>query len=140
MQELMKIVLEKNAIMPTRAHADDAGADLYAPEDIEIPERSYCKVSTGIRVQIPVGYVGRMASKSGLMAKGITVMGGEIDAGYTGIVSAVLRNENPYPFRFERGQKICQLIIEPVITPALVEVDSLEDTERGEGGFGSTGA
>ena len=138
-EDKIKVVLHDGGIMPTRAHADDAGLDLYTPEDFTINEHSYVKVDLQLSIAIPKDCVGRVCSKSGLMSRGITVMGGEIDCGYTGSISVCLRNENDYYVRFERGNKVAQLIIEPVVICDIEQVESLEETERGDGGFGSTG-
>lgn len=138
-EDKIKVVLREGGIMPTRAHADDAGLDLYTPEDFTINERGYVKVDLQLSIAIPKDCVGRVCSKSGLMSRGITVMGGEIDCGYTGSISVCLRNENDYYVQFKRGNKIAQLIIEPVVICDTEQVESLEETERGDGGFGSTG-
>lgn len=89
---------------------------------------------------IPEGFVGMITSKSGLMAKEGITSRGTIDSGYVGSIQAVLFNHRGKTYIVEQGQKITQLVIMPIITPELELVDSLEDTERGEGGFGSTGA
>ena len=126
--------------MPTRAHKQDAGLDLYAREYIEIEPRNSVKTDTGVHVAIPEGYVGMVKSKSGLMVKHDTVTDGTVDSGYTGSIVVKLFNHDYSELVIEPGQKIAQLVILPIITPELEEVDSLEETERGTGGFGSTGA
>lgn len=135
----LKVVLDDGAVMPTRAHPTDAGMDLYATDSLEIPVDGCANFDTGVHVEIPEGYVGLLTSKSGLMRSGITSRG-TIDSGYTGSIRVVLYNHCRYPFKIEKGQKISQLVLLPIITPELEQVDSLEDTERGTGGFGSTGA
>jgi dUTP pyrophosphatase len=95
-------------------------------------------IETGVHAEIPVGYVGLLTSKSGLMSKGITSRG-TIDSGYTGSIKAVLYNHSHKPFKVEAGQKITQMVILPIITPELEVVDSLEETDRADGGFGSSG-
>jgi dUTP pyrophosphatase len=134
----MKVKLDPGAIMPTRAHETDAGLDLYSPERIVIFAGSRESIDTGVHVAIPEGYVGMITSKSGLMASGITCRG-TIDCGYTGSIRAVLYNNGYERVVIEKGQKITQLVILPIITPELELVDDLEATERGNGGFGSTG-
>ena len=134
----LKVVLDEGAIMPTRAHETDAGLDLYAPCSLEIPVDGCGCIDTGVHVEIPKGYVGLMTSKSGLMRSGITSRG-TIDSGYTGSIGVILYNHCRYPYKIEKGQKVSQLVIVPIITPELEQVDSLEETERGSGGFGSTG-
>ena len=141
----LKVKLDPGAIMPTRAHEMDAGLDLYST--IEgyvfcndgICENSLC-IDTGVHVEIPAGYVGMIKSKSGLNVKCGITSEGVIDAGYTGSIVVKLYNNSGRNVHIKRGQKISQLVILPIITPELELVDSLEDTERGNGGFGSTGA
>ena len=135
----MKILLDPGAIMPTRAHETDAGLDLYSPVRQVIRANDREKIDTGVHVEIPQGYVGMITSKSGLMAKEGITSRGTIDCGYTGSIQAVLFNHSRKDYIVEKGQKITQLVIMPIITPTLELVDSLDDTERGAGGFGSTG-
>ncbi len=134
----MKIKLDEGAIPPTRAHRDDAGLDLYSPVDMWIYAHSIGKIDTGVHVEIPTGYVGLITSKSGMMALGITTRG-TIDAGYRGSIKAVIYNDAPQSYCVKKGQKITQLVILPCLIPDVEIVDELEETERGEKGFGSTG-
>lgn len=134
----MKIVLDEGAKMPTRSHKTDAGLDLYSPKRTVIRPNDWVSIDTGVHIQIPEGYVGLLTSKSGLMKEGLTSRG-TIDAGYTGSIQAVLFNHSGKTYIVEKGQKITQLVIMPIITPVPVLVDRLEDTDRGGGGFGSTG-
>ena len=135
----LKVKLDRGATMPTRAHATDAGLDLYAAEDVNIWPQSWQAVETGVHVAIPEGYVGLLTSKSGLMrSKGLTCRG-TIDAGYTGTIQAVLFNHSDVHIRIPKGNKVTQLVILPIITPEVELVDYLDETERGNGGFGSTG-
>lgn len=124
---------------PTRAHAADAGFDLYAPFYEYVPAHGRAVIDTGVHFNIPAGWRAMLYSKSGLMAKGITCRG-LIDAGYTGSVKVVLFNNNDIAFTFEPGDKITQIIFEENPDIELVETDTLEETERGSDGFGSTGA
>ena len=135
----MKIALDEKAIMPERAHAEDAGLDLFAPEDAVVPAGGCCVIDTGVHVEIPIGYVGMLKSKSGLNVKHDIVSEGVIDCGYTGSIVAKLYNHGKYDYEIYRGDKITQLVIMPCITPALELVDMLAETERGSGGFDSTG-
>lgn len=135
----LNVKLDDGAKMPTRAHDTDAGLDLYAMEDAVIPMFGSVKLDTGCHVAIPKNHVGFITSKSGLMSEGITSRG-TIDSDYRGSIKAVLFNHNNRPYRIEKGQKITQLVILPIITPKPVQVDNLEATARGNGGFGSTGA
>lgn len=134
----MKIMLDDFAIMPTRAHSKDAGLDLYSPIDTWVYANSMVTIDTGVHVEIPPGHVGLITSKSRLMALGITTRG-TIDCGYTGSIRAVIYNDGPASYEIRRGHKITQLVIVPCLTPDIEIVDELEETERGEGGFGSTG-
>lgn len=149
----IKVMLDDGAIMPTRAHETDAGLDLYTPRDITVPGSigvsSLCltevkigstTIDTGLHIEIPKGYVGFVKSKSGLAVKhGLTAAGGVIDSGYTGAVVVKIFNHTRKDYTFEKGDKIAQLVLLPIITPELERVESLEETERGDGGFGSTG-
>ena len=135
----MKVTLDPGAVLPTRAHDLDAGLDLYAMEDAVIFRHGSHKFDTGVHVAIPEGYVGFLKSKSGLNVKHSIQSEGVIDSGYTGSILVKLFNHGSAAVHIQKGQKISQLVLLPIITPEPDLVDSLEDTERGEGGFGSTG-
>ena len=135
----MKIKLDKGAIMPTRAHEIDAGLDIYAREAQIVPARESATFDTGVHVEIPVGAVGMLKSKSGLNVKHGITSEGVIDAGYTGSIVVKLYNNSGYDYAVNAGDKISQLVIMPILTPPLELVEELETTERGAGGFGSTG-
>lgn len=136
---IMKVMLDAGAYMPVRAHKDDAGLDLRSPDTFIVKAGKSLKIDSGVHVEIPAGYVGFLKAKSGLNVKyGITCTG-VIDAGYTGSIVVKLYNNGSDDVLFERGDKIAQLVILPIVCPDLVQVDSLEDTERGDAGFGSTG-
>ena len=135
----MKIMLDKNAKMPTRAHKYDAGLDLYAAERHIIRAKDFESVETGTHIAIPKGFVGLLTSKSGLMANhGITCRG-TIDSGYTGSIKAVLYNNSGRDYIVEKGDKVVQMVLVKCELPELELVESLEKTARGNGGFGSTG-
>lgn len=134
----MKIVVDEGAYMPERAFRDDAGLDLKSTVDTWVHPGEHKIIDTGIHVQIPVGYVGLITSKSGLMGKGMTVRG-TIDAGFVGSIKAVMFNHGEEGYLIHKGDKICQLVLLPIITPELEFVDCLDETERGSQGFGSTG-
>ena len=133
----MKIKLDDFAIMPTRAHRTDAGLDIYSPIDFTL-EDSFV-INTGVHVEVPAGTVGFLKSKSGLNVNYGIVSEGVIDEGYTGAIRVKLYNNSGVPVRFKRGEKITQLVILPCFTPEIEQVDELEETERGDRGFGSTG-
>lgn len=105
-----------------------------------IPARGRAIIQTGIRVAIPPGYFGWIASRSGLAAKGVTVEGGIIDSGYRGELGVIAYNHNPNAYMFGPGQKVAQLIIIPYVQAKFEPATELPESERGEGGFGSTGA
>lgn len=135
----MKVVVDPGANIPTRAHKKDAGLDLYATKGGVIFPFSRKAFDTGVHVAIPEGFVGLLTSKSGLMLKNGITSRGTIDCGYIGSIRAVLFNHSWKFIRIKPNQKITQLVILPIITPELEIADSLEDTERGNGGFGSSG-
>lgn len=136
---IMKVMLDQGAYMPVRAHKDDAGLDLRSPDTFIVKAGKSLKIDSGVHVEIPAGYAGFLKAKSGLNVKyGITCTG-VIDAGYTGSIVVKLYNNGSDDVLFERGDKLTQLVILPIVCPDLVQVDSLEDTERGDAGFGSTG-
>lgn len=139
----MKLQVKKlvpEAKLPIRAHSDDAGLDLYSVEEYVLAPSERCAVKTGIAVAIPSGYVGLVWDKSGLAAKaGLKTMGGVIDAAYRGEIMVIVVNLSDVPYEIEKGSKIAQLIIQKVELPEVCEVSELDDTIRGESGFGSTG-
>ena len=135
----MKVMLDFGAYPPERAHSLDAGLDLRAREDKVIPARGAASFDTGVHVQIPAGMVGMLKSKSGLNVKQNITSVGVIDAGYTGSIVAKLYNHSDIPYIVHKGDKITQLVVIPACLLNVELVDHLEDTERGENGFGSTG-
>ena len=135
----MKVKLMDGAFMPTRAHKTDAGLDLMSPIDVCIPSNSSAVIDTGVCVELPKDTVGMVKSKSGLNTKHGITSEGVIDVGYTGSIRVKLYNHSNNWYQVKRGDKISQLVIMPILTPALELVDELEATERGDNGFGSTG-
>lgn len=154
----MRIKLDEGAKMPTRAHPWDAGLDLYTPVDKTVPKTETrmtfsaelmgmvsetivgsVTVDTGVHIEIPEGYVGFIKSKSGLNVKHGLTAEGVIDAHYTGSIAVKLYNHTNKLYEFKAGDKIAQLVILPCLLPKPELVDHLEDTDRGAGGFGSTG-
>lgn len=135
----MKVVLDPGAILPTRAHDLDAGYDLYSREDAIVYAGDSWTFDTGVHMAIPEGWVGDVKSKSGIMVKYGIITDGTVDAGYTGSIRVKLFNLSRCAVSIVKGQKIAQLVIKRIATPDLEIVDRLEDTERGAGGFGSTG-
>ncbi|KCV67665.1 dUTP pyrophosphatase [Fonticula alba] len=127
--------------LPMRASKGAAGYDLFSARDMVIPARSRALVPTDISLALPEGTYGRMAPRSSLALRhGIDVGAGVIDCDYRGPLGVMLFNHSDEDFQVVAGNRIAQLIIETIITPPVVEVDDLDDTERGAGAFGSTGA
>ena len=136
--KILKIDPEVKA--PGYANPGDAGMDFYAAENAVIKAGERKTVRTGIKMAIPPGYVGLIWDKSGLASKkGIKTMAGVIDAGYRGEVGIVLQNLGNEDFVVEKNMKIAQMLIQPVNNPELEEVKELDETKRGDGGFGSSG-
>ncbi|NXY03930.1 DUT protein, partial [Pteruthius melanotis] len=132
--------LSDNAFAPSRGSARAAGYDLYSAYDCVIPPMEKAVVKTDIQIALPSGCYGRVAPRSGLAAKHfIDVGAGVIDEDYRGNVGVVLFNFGKETFEVKKGDRIAQLICERIYYPELEEVEALDDTERGEGGFGSTG-
>lgn len=135
----MDIVLDPGAYKPERAHNTDAGYDLRIPKTDMVMAHGSLVVDTGVHIAIPKGYAGVICSKSGLNVKHGIISDGLVDSGYTGSVRVKLYNLSNSSYIFEAGDKISQIVFIPVASAGLVEVDSLEETARGDGGFGSTG-
>ena len=155
----LKIKLDENAILPTRAHDTDAGLDLYAMEGRMVPAGGSCTFDTGVHIELTAFYydhfeadpfdisiekrkcftAGFLKSKSGLMVNHGITSDGTIDFTYRGSIVVKLFNHSQEDYQVKRGDRISQLVIVPVLTPELEVVDELNETERGENGFGSTG-
>jgi dUTP pyrophosphatase len=132
--------LDKAAKLPSYAHEGDAGLDLFSAEDYTLKPNERKAVRTGIAMAIPKGYVGLVWDKSGLAAKhGIKTMAGVVDSGYRGEILVVLKNLGDSDFAVEKNMKIAQMLVQPVESKKVVEVEDLDATSRGEKGFGSTG-
>ena len=132
--------LDPRAILPTRGSAASAGLDLYSIEDITIEPHQRVVARTGLAVAVPVGFYGRVAPRSGLAVKnGLDVLAGVIDSDYRGEVCCALLNTGDDALSLPQGSRLCQLIIEQIITPAPTWATNLDETARGAGGFGSTG-
>lgn len=132
--------LDKGAHIPTRAHEWDAGLDIYSRESRVVPARGSSIFDTGVHVEIPRYHVGFLKSKSGLNIKHGIVSEGVIDAGYTGSIVVKLYNLSDVPYSVEKGDKISQLVIFPIVANSeIVVCDEISTTERGDKGFGSSG-
>jgi dUTP pyrophosphatase len=142
-RELRVTRLRDDAVLPSRAHSGDAGLDLSACEEITIGVGERAAVGTGIAVEIPEGHAGLVVPRSGLALRhGISMVNapGVIDAGYRGEVRLLLLNtDNESPFTVEPGMRVGQLLVVPVADVDVVETDEVTATERGAGGFGSSG-
>lgn len=136
----MNCILDDGAYLPEKAHEADAGYDLRTPIPVRIPARGSETIDTGVHIAIPEGFFGKLESKSGLNVKhNIVSLGGVIDAGYTGSIVVKLYNLGKQDYIFQTGEKIVQMIIQPYANFKLEQVKTLEDTERGDKGFGSSG-
>lgn len=134
-------VLRYDGTEPKRAHPTDAGYDLVSAQHRVIESGDWTLIRTGTRVQIPAGHVGFVCSRSGLALKhGVAVLNapGVVDSGYNGDVGVILHNTGREPFEVQKGDRIAQLVIVPIVTPVMV-ADDLDATSRGDAGFGSTG-
>jgi dUTP pyrophosphatase len=131
--------LSEFATRPTRATEGSAGLDLLAADDVIIPEYSRAWIGTGLAVAIAPAHVGLVWTRSGLAGQGLDTSAGVIDSDYRGEVKVLLCNSTTYPKTVHRGERIAQLLILPVATPTLIEVDALPASGRGPNGFGSTG-
>ncbi len=135
--------VDENAVVPKYANKDDAGADLYSVENKILQPGERCLINTGLIVEVPKNHVLDVRPRSGLaLKKGVTVLNtpGTVDSGYRGLLGAILINHGEEPFEIKIGDKIAQAVIVPIVTPEWEEVDNIDkNTDRGEGGFGSTG-
>ena len=135
----MNIMLDNGAFMPEFAHKTDAGADLRSPVESVVPAHGSVVIDTGVHVEIPEGYVGMLKSKSGLNVKHDLIGTGTIDSGYSGSIRVKLYNLGDTDYQIFRGDKIIQMVILPCKYTEFTLVDSFKESERGNGGFGSTG-
>ncbi|TET65389.1 MAG: dUTP diphosphatase [Candidatus Aminicenantes bacterium] len=131
--------IHKDAKLPHYGHKGDAGLDIFSTIDCVLRKREVKAIPTGIKVAIPEGYVGLIWDKSGVSLEGVHRLAGVVDSGYRGEVKIVMANLSDEPFSIEKGMKIAQLLIQPVVEVEVIEVEDLEATPRGENGFGSTG-
>lgn len=138
---------DERAIIPTRNFKHDAGADLYAIQDTFIPYGSTVKIKTGIAIEIPEGYVGKIEDRSSMGARGLKVSGGVIDAGYNGEITVIMNNLTNREFhtdyfsgyQVKTGDKVAQLLIYSVNTTGFMQVKDVWESPRGKNGLGSSG-
>jgi len=131
--------IHPEAKLPAYAHAGDAGFDLFSCVDYDLAAGEVKAIATGIQMAIPPGHVGLVWDKSGISLKGVHRLAGVVDAGYRGEVQVVLVNLGREPYAVKKGMKIAQMLIQPVQAVDVEEAPDLDDTTRGQGGFGSTG-
>lgn len=131
--------LSPDATLPTKANAADAGIDIYTNETYTLQPGERHMYATGISCAIPDGYVALLWDRSGLGSKGIHRFAGVIDSGYRGEWKVILWNSTNEPFEIKAGDKIIQCILQKFESAEITEVSELDDTERGAGGFGSSG-
>lgn len=135
----VKVVLDDGATMPAYAHDDDAGMDLISAEINVIPAHGRQTFKTGVHMAIPNGYFGAIRAKSGLLRKHGIICSGTVDCSYTGEIMVTLVNTSDTDYQVFKGDKIAQMILIPYHHAAFIQVDKLDETERGDNGFGSTG-
>jgi dUTP pyrophosphatase len=131
--------IHPDAKLPLFQHPGDAGMDLFSAVDDVLEAGEVQAIPTGVKMAIPEGHVGLIWDKSGISLQGVHRLAGVVDAGYRGEVKVVMANLGKKPYSIKKGMKIAQLLIQPVLTVEVVEAEDLDDTSRGEGGFGSTG-
>lgn len=134
----MRITLDKWAYKPEKAHKLDAGYDLRASKGYMIHPGRCRALETGVHIELPENTVGYIKNRSSMFLRQL-VTDGTIDPGYTGPIKVMMHNNGPETALIKRGDKIAQLVLHPILSPELQLVDKLDDTERGAGGFGSTG-
>ena len=134
--------IHPDAVLPAYAHPSDAGMDVRSVSDIVVPRGGRALVPTGLVAIIPPMYEIQVRPRSGLALKhGVTVLNtpGTIDSGYRGEIGVILVNFGDRDFPVAKGDKVAQLVFAPVVQPEVIETDTIDDTDRGAGGFGSTG-
>lgn len=138
--KLKILKIDSEAKIPNYANFDDAGLDLYSIEEAVLKSMERRAIKIGIKMEIPEGYVGLIWDKSGLaLNDGIKTMAGVIDSGYRGEIKIILINLSDKNFEIKKGQKIAQMLIQKIERPEIEETEFLNESKRGEGGFGSTG-
>ena len=140
--EIRVVKVHEDAILPHYAHPGDSGMDVYSIEEVIIPAGETKLVRTGLKIAVPEHYEAQVRPKSGLALKHavtLTNTPGTIDSGYRGELCVLLINHGRVAYHVQKHAKIAQLVICPVIRANMIEVESLEETTRGDGGFGSTG-
>lgn len=139
----MKLKVKKlhpDAKLPTYAHKWDAGMDIFTLENVTINPGESVGIKSGLVFEVPEGYVGLLWDKSGLSIKhGLKILGGVLDSGYRGELIVGMINLGKEPYTFEKGHKLTQMLIQPIVITEIEEVEELSESDRGVGGLGSTG-
>jgi len=138
----MKIVIKENGCVPTRGTERSAGMDLYCTETVEIPRKSTAKIRTKVHIEIPEGHFGLLCPRSSIGKRGLGLANtvGIIDSDYRGEIICLIKNHNAHSETIVAQDRVAQLVIVPYFCPKIEVVEQLTETERGDGGFGSTGA
>lgn len=137
--EVLKVMLERGAIAPSKAYDSDAGYDICTREEFTLyPNQSHF-VDTGVHIELPAGYAVQLISKSGLNCKHDITSTGLIDSGYSGSIGVKLYNHGYHAYHFSAGDKISQMLIVKCESPDILVVEDVNGGERGDNGFGSTG-
>lgn len=131
--------INPDALLPKYAHVGDAGMDLFSCENYVLKPGERKLFNTGLKIELPRGYVGLIWDKSGIANKGIKTMGGVIEHTYRGEYGVILLNTSRKDYEIKKRDKIAQLLIQQIETAEIIETKELSETPRGEGGFGSTG-
>ena len=134
--------IHPDAVLPAYAHPSDAGMDIRSVADMTVPARGRALVPTGLVVLLPPLYEAQVRPRSGVALKhGITVLNtpGTIDSGYRGEIGVILFNSSDVDFQVKKGDRVAQVVIAPVTQPVIEEAQEIDETDRGAGGFGSTG-
>ncbi|MSR78630.1 MAG: dUTP diphosphatase [Candidatus Taylorbacteria bacterium] len=131
--------LNPEAKLPSYAHPGDVGLDLYSLEDVTVPPGGHHRFYNGFALEFPEGYAAIVKDKGSISKAGLHTMGGVYDAGFRGEYNVHLVNLSDKSYTFEKGDKVAQLVIVPVVHAKMVEVEELNDSSRGTGQFGSTG-
>lgn len=138
-EDVVKVVLDDGAVMPAYAHDDDAGLDLFSTESNVVHAHGRQTFKTGVHMEIPYRHFGAIRAKSGLLRNHGIICSGTVDCSYTGEIMVTLVNTSDMDYQVFKGDKIAQMILIPYYHAEFVQVDKLDETERGDNGFGSTG-
>lgn len=135
----MRVSLDDGALLPKRAYEFDAGLDLFSPVDFVVPAHGYAFVDIGVHVELPYGTRGHVCSKSGLNRFHGLTADGTVDQGYTNSIGVTVHNDDSEDYHFRRGDKVAQLVVEPIYRPEIEVVDRIDGGDRGDNGYGSSG-